>query len=144
MMSMIETRNRHFLDAARRVMKTIPAGHSVDISYVARKAAASSAPHYYCTYAYALRVIRVLRHGRMAMRRDRRLEMFSEINDKCERLMAQQPGLKLTDALAFVLASERASQFFIAGSTAVKLVQQLRRESRGRFLADMSERRVGA
>ena len=143
-MSMIEMRNRHFLDAARRVMKTIPAGHSVDISYVARKAASSPAPHYYCTYEYALRVLRVLRHGRMPMRRDRRLEMFNEINDKCSQLMAQQPGLHLPDALTFVLASERASQFFIAGATAEKLVQQLRRESRGRFLADEAERRIGA
>ncbi len=144
MMTMIETRNRHFLDAARRVMKTIPAGHSVDIRYVAAKAAASPAPHYYCTYEYALRVLRVLRHGRMSMRRDRRLAMFSEINDKCSRLMALQPGLRLTDALTFVLTSERASQFFIAESTAEKLVQQLRREARGRFLADVAERRLGA
>lgn len=144
MMSMIETRNRHFLDAARRVMKTIPAGHSVDIRYVARKAAASPAPHYYCTYEYALRVLRVLRHGRMDMRRDRRLKMFGEINAKCESMMAQHPGLRLSDALTYVLVSEKASQFFIAESTAVKLVQHLRRESRGKFFAGMEERRVSA
>lgn len=104
---------------------------------VARRAAMSRAPHYYCTYDYALRVLRVLEHDRMPMRRDRRLEMFAEIRAKCHRYMSSLPGMKLGDALAIVLASEGASQFFISPSTALRLVQSLGRE------AVAAERRAG-
>ena len=65
-------------------------------------------------------------HGRLTMRRDRRLEMFAEIREKCERYMASHPGCRLPEALGYVLASESASQFFIAEATAVRLVQRLR------------------
>ncbi|MDE6378266.1 MAG: hypothetical protein K2K72_05935 [Duncaniella sp.] len=126
MMNFIESRNRHFIEAARRVIRELPAGESISIVEVARKAAMSRAPHYYCTYEYALRVLRVMAHGRLGMRRDRRRAMFEELRAKCDRYMEAHPGCRLPEALGYVLSSESASQFFISESTALRLVQQLR------------------
>ena len=129
MLSLIETRNRHFLDACRTIILNMPRGREINLAEVAAEAAMTPAPHYYCTYTYALRMLRVLRHGRMPLRRDRRLELWTELNEKCSRLMERR-GCNLPEALSNVLASEGASQFFIAPSTALKLVQRLRNVSR--------------
>lgn len=125
MLSLIETRNRHFLRACRDIILSLPAGRDIDLAEVAAKAAASPAPHYYCTYEYALRMIRVLRHGRLTLRRDRRLAMWEELSAKTALYEARH-GCRLPEALANVLASERGSQFFISPSTALRLVQRLR------------------
>lgn len=125
MLSLIETRNRHFIEACRREISNLPAGREINITQVAMKAAMSPAPHYYCTYIYALRMLRVLRHGRMGLRRDRRYAMWSELNGKCSRYM-ERTGCRLPEALGYVLAGETASQFFIAPSTALRLAQKLR------------------
>ncbi|MBP3303762.1 MAG: hypothetical protein J6L68_02795 [Muribaculaceae bacterium] len=128
MMSLIETRNRHFLEACRRVMRNLPAGEEINITKVAMTAALSPAPHYYCTFMYALRMLRVLRHGRLALRRDRRLALWEELNVKCTAYMSRT-GCKLPEALGYILASESASQYFIAPATALRLVQRLRAAS---------------
>lgn len=125
MLSLIETRNRHFLAACREIIINLPSGKEINLADVAAKAAASPAPHYYCTYEYALRMLRVLRHGRLSLRRDRRRLLWEELNTKVSMLMARR-GCRLTEALASVLASETASQFFISPSTALRLVQRLR------------------
>lgn len=39
------------------------------------------------------------------------------------------PGCKLPEALGYILASESASQYFIAPATALRLVQRLRAAS---------------
>lgn len=125
MLSLIETRNRHFLAACREIIINLPSGKEINLADVAAKAAASPAPHYYCTYEYALRMLRVLRHGRLSLRRDRRRLLWEELNTKVSMLMARR-GCRLPEALASVLASETASQFFISPSTALRLVQRLR------------------
>ncbi len=125
MLSLIETRNRHFLTACREIIINLPSGKEINLADVAAKAAASPAPHYYCTYEYALRMLRVLRHGRLSLRRDRRRLLWEELNTKVSMLMARR-GCRLPEALASVLASETASQFFISPSTALRLVQRLR------------------
>ncbi|MBD5332454.1 MAG: hypothetical protein HDR97_01705 [Bacteroides sp.] len=137
MMNLIETRNRHFIEAARKVIRELPAGEPIDIASVAAKAAMSRAPHYYCSYEYALRVLRVLGHGRLKMRRDRRRAMFEELRAKCDLYM-ERHGCRLPEALGYVLAGESASQFFISGATALRLVQQLRGLG-----SPLSERRAG-
>lgn len=128
MLSLIETRNRHFLEAARQVMNDYPPGRPYNFAIIAERAALSRAPHYYCTFDYALRMLRVLRHGRLRLRRDRRYEMWTEINDKCQALIDSR-GMTLMEALTHVLAGESASQFFIAPSTALHLVQRLQKPS---------------
>ncbi len=96
---------------------------------VAMAAAKSPAPHYYCTFTYALRMLRVLRHGRIRLKRDRRLDMWEELDAKCSRYM-ERHGCRLPEALCNVLASESASEFFIAPTTALRLVQRLRAAGR--------------
>ncbi len=128
MMTLIETRNRHFMKACREIIHSLPRETGIDLAEVARMAAMSPAPHYYCTYEYALRMLRVLRHGRLELRRDRRRLMWEELNIKT-RLYETRHRCRMPEALAKVLAGESASQFFISPSTALRLVQSLRAES---------------
>lgn len=125
MLSLIETRNRHFLEACRELMRTLPPGREINLNFLAEKAATSPAPHYYCTYTYALRMIRLLRHGRLELRNDRRRQLWEELNIKTAIVEARR-RCKLPEALANVLATHSASQFFIAPATAIRLVQRLR------------------
>ncbi len=124
MLALVETRDRHFLKVCRSIIKSLPPEEPINMLTVAQRAIMCPAPHYYCTYTYALRVLRVLRHGRLPMRRDRRLDMWREINNKVQRVMDRR-GVPLGDALAYVLAFEGSSRFFIAPSTALRLVQKL-------------------
>jgi len=128
MYSLVTLRNRHFLEAARRVLSTLPAGRPVSLEHLASLTALEPAPSYYCTFEYALRMLRVLRHGRLKLRNDRRLALWEELNMKCTVYMART-GCNLPEALGYILASESASQFFIAPSTALRLVQRLRSAS---------------
>lgn len=124
MNALIKTRNRHFLEVCKRKMRALGLHEEINLARLAYQASVSPAPHYYCTFTYAIRMLRVLRHGRMPIRRDRRLAMWREINEKCDRYMASRE-CSLPQALANVLATERASQFFIAPATAHRLVQRL-------------------
>lgn len=128
MLSLVETRNRHFLAACREIILSLPAGTDIDLADVAARAAKSPAPCYYCTYEYALRMLRVLRHGRLELRRDRRRQLWEELNVKVSLLMARR-RCRLPEALASVLAAGSASQFFISPATALRLVQRLRSRS---------------
>ncbi len=125
MLSLIETRNRHFLAACRAIISSLPAGCEINLTQVAEQAAHSPAPAYYCTFTYAMRMVRLLRHGRLPLRNDRRRMLWEELNVKTAILQARR-RCRLPEAMASVLASSGASQFFIAPSTALRLVQQLR------------------
>lgn len=127
MLDLIQQRNDNFLAAARQViaaMKTTHGNDEITWSEISRQAALRPAPAYYVTYEYALRVIRVLRHGRMGMRRDRRREMFEEINNKVS-VIENLTGSSLPAALDYVLKNCPASQFFISPATAVRLTQKI-------------------
>lgn len=124
MNALIDTRNRHFLEACERRIRALAPHEEINLARLAYQASTSPAPHYYCTFTYAMRMLRVLRHGRLPIRRDRRLAMWEEINSKCDRYM-ERHGCNLPQALGYVLATERASQFFIAPTTAHRLVQRL-------------------
>lgn len=122
MYSLIALRNRHFLETARCVLSTIPAGHPVSLAYVATEASLQPAPCYYCTFEYALRMLRILRHGRLKLRNDRRLLLWQELDSRVSRLMDRH-GYRLDFALANVLASGHASQFFISPARAMDLLR---------------------
>ncbi len=70
-------------------------------------------------------MIRLLRHGRLPLRNDRRRLLWEELNIKTAIVMARR-GCRLPEALSFVLAGGSASRFFIAPTTAHRLVQRLR------------------
>lgn len=112
------------MNACQNIISRLDPEKPLNMSEVARLAAESPAPCYYCTFEYALRMLRVLRHGKMRLRRDRRLEMWTEINEKVSRLM-ESTGYTLQVALAHVLASASASRFFISPATAYRLANSL-------------------
>ena len=124
MFNLIETRNRHFRQVCRNIMEQAPAGQTFSTAELAGRAARHKAPCYYCTYEYALRSLRVLRHGRMAFREGRRLDMWREIDAKVSGRQART-GESLPVALANVLATSTASQFFISPRRAHALVCEL-------------------
>ncbi|MCM1355465.1 MAG: hypothetical protein NC212_03560 [Staphylococcus sp.] len=123
MFTLINVRNRHFLAAVKTIVDNLPAGQPLDIETVAARAALSPAPAYYCTFDYALRMLRVLRHGRLNLRRDRRLLLWTELNARASRIMEKR-GVSLGEALASVLADGHASQFFISPSTASSIARR--------------------
>lgn len=121
MLNLVDVRNRHFLAEVKRIIDSAAPGTVPDLQSVAARASLSPAPTYYCTYDYALRMLRVLRHGRLRLRRDRRYALWTELDAKASRIMERR-GVSLPVALASVLSSGHASQFFISPSTALKLV----------------------
>lgn len=124
MNNLIETRNRHFMEACHRLILNLDPKEPVNVAEIAAKAAAMPAPHYYCTFDYALRMLRVLRHGRLKLRNDRRLAQWCEINAKVDALMTRR-GCGIIEALTHVLTFEHASRFFITPSTAIGLLYKL-------------------
>ena len=126
MLNLIQKRNRDFIDASRKViasMKNNNETHFMTFAEIARRTAASPAPAYYVTHEYALRVLRVMRHGRLGMRRDRRREMFQELDNKVS-VMQMRTGMSLPDALWHILENCPASSFFINPTTAIRLMQR--------------------
>lgn len=124
MHELIELRNRHLRGAIRREYENVKPGERADLATIAWRAASGPAPTYYCTYEYALRMLRVLRHGRLKLRRDRRLMLWLELNERTTALM-ERHGISLPDALARVLADGHASQFFISPSRAATLASEI-------------------
>ncbi len=123
MMTLVDIRNRHFISAVKNLIDALPSGVPADIEAVAARAAMQPAPTYYCTYEYALRMLRVYRHGRLRLRRDRRFALWTELNSRVSRLMERR-HVSLPEALANVLADGHASQFFIAPATAASLARR--------------------
>lgn len=122
MLSLIETRNRHFMNACSEIIRN--ARGPITLQEVALRAAMSPAPHYYCTYEYALRMLRVLRHNRLKLRNDRRLALWKELLGKVEGLM-ERGGYSMGESLSSVLSKGQASQFFISPSTAYRLAYRV-------------------
>lgn len=122
MLSLIETRNRHFMNACSEIIRTTRG--PLNLREVALRAAMSQAPHYYCTFEYALRMLRVLRHNRLKIRNDRRLTQWKELLGKVENLMRRR-GYSMVDALSHVLSTSQASQFFISPTTAYRLAYRV-------------------
>ncbi|MBQ4291821.1 MAG: hypothetical protein II752_03685 [Muribaculaceae bacterium] len=97
------------------------------LAEIALEASLSPAPHYYLTFDYAYRQIRRMRRDPEALKGDslKALQM-REILDHVNRLKSASEGnLSDNDALTRVLASSKASRFFISEAYAVKLVRRL-------------------
>lgn len=121
MLDLVNLRNRHFKEACRRVMAQ--SDRPLTTAEIAARAASQPAPCYYCTYEYALRCIRVLRHGRLHVKEGRRARMWREIDGKT-RLVQERHGISLPAALMRVLAECTASEFFISPQRAYILACQ--------------------
>lgn len=125
MLNLANTRNRHFLRTCRSLMAELPASQPINLHAIAARAAKRPAPHYYCTYPFALRNLRRLRAGRLtpqSRRYDMWLELYRKVTDHMER-----HSVNLPEALSNVLAAESASQYFISPSRAASLLSELMR-----------------
>ena len=123
MLPFTQLRNRHFLEAAKKIIDSLPKDSVIDITSVAIKAASSPAPHYYCTFIYALRMIYVYRHSKQPMKEGRRKQLWRELNQRVDDHIAEHGGT-VTDALQKVLSAGNASQFFLSPVTAANLVRR--------------------
>lgn len=123
MLSLLDLRNRHFLNAARRLIEAVPANGYLDLQSIAAKVANSPAPRYYCNYSYALRMLYVYRSDRIKLKEGRRKALWAELNAKVDRKLAAGCPT-VSDALADVLAGGGASQFFISPVTALNILRR--------------------
>lgn len=123
MLTLIDTRNRHFIAVAQRIVDAIPANVPVDLTSVAAQAALSPAPRYYCNFLYALRMLYVYRKSKIRLKAGRRKALWVELNEKVDRIIARCGG-DVSSALSTVLAKSQASQFFISPVTAANILRR--------------------
>lgn len=133
MFTLIDTRNRHFLRAAQRIVDSLSQDAPIDLSAIAAQVASSPAPAYYCNYLYALRMLYVIRKSNIKLREGRRKALWCELNDKVNALLARSGG-SVAEALNTVLSRGRASQFFISPVTAANLLRRYFDYGSRRFL----------
>lgn len=123
MFSLIDIRNRHFIDAAQRFVDSLPKDFYIDIATIAARVASSPAPCYYCNYLYALRMVYVYRNGHIKLKEGRRKALWAELNRKVDAVI-ERHNCPVSDALALVLSRGQASQFFISPITAAAILRR--------------------
>ncbi len=118
------TRNRHFMEACRKVLSE---SAGLTAAMVAERAAALPAPCYYITYGYALRRLRALRkQGDPSAGNPKGARaLWAELHLRVDAL-SRRHGISDSEALARVLAEGRASSFFLAPRSALRLYQAIR------------------
>lgn len=116
-------RNRHFMDACRRVMKA-DNGHLTS-AIIAQQAAMTRAPHYYISFNYALRILRRMRRGYAHRTGNEAGAMWREIDERVFNL-EHRHHISDSEALARVLAEGNASSFFLRPATALRLYHRLK------------------
>lgn len=128
----IENRNAAFMrEFQRQKRKAYADGEMPMVEELVRRASRAEAPAYYIDFDYAMRHVNTyVRHpgrytGRTPNSRSGRRRMIEEIALKAQALVEQKPGLRLRDAVARVLAFERASSFFISETYGVRLYYRI-------------------
>ncbi|MBR5436732.1 MAG: hypothetical protein IK120_07685 [Muribaculaceae bacterium] len=127
-MEYLKNRNRDLEACARRVIGEYrAAGRKIRLADIVRQSISSPAPHFYLTYDYAIREVRRYRRNPesfegASMRKAQIREIVGHI-DHIER--ASRGLLTDDDALTRVLASTKASRFFISEAYAVKIIRKL-------------------
>lgn len=120
MLDLVDRRNRDF---ALRVAEITSIGKgSLSIEEIADAARKSAAPCYYATYSYALRMTSLVIAGRLPVKNTRRNRMWHEFAAKVRKRM-ERSGCRYTHAIAYVLASATASEFFISHDRALTLAR---------------------
>lgn len=116
-------RDKHFMDACRKLMSDPQSNFSSSRALTAR-AAMTPAPSFYLSFDYALRKIRLIRKGMCHPEPGIRGRKWTEIIDRMERIM-ERHGIDDSQALARVLES-RAPQYYIEPRTALRLYFRIR------------------
>ena len=127
-MEYLKNRNHDLEACARRVIGEYrAAGRPLRIADVVRETIESPAPHFYLTYDYAIREVRRYRRNPESFEgKSMRKAQIREIVGHIDRIKQASKGrLSDDDALTRVLASTKASRFFISEAYAVKIIRKL-------------------
>lgn len=134
MINNIDRRNADFMAECRRqAALIIGSGRECRVAEIVSAALACGAPQYYVEFEYARRHVRdIIVSGRGETKcRGARHKMMHEIAHKVIARMSDKQ-IKLSDALAKVLAEGNASSFFITEHYARRLYHRCRNEHRRR------------
>lgn len=127
-------RSRDFVRLCNRIARS--SGGALTQREIIGKALASEAPAYYVDYDYALRVTpQVMKMPREVAGRYSRGKWL-EIADRCRAELASRRSKDLGAALVNVLASGRASGFFLSPSTALRILQRANTAASGTGRSD--------
>lgn len=122
MLELIHTRNRDFVARCR----ILAADTDLSQRQIVERAIAEGAPSYYVTFNYAYRRIRQWRSGSLpASTSPIRLRQWEEIASRIDDKKCRNPGMSDYTALCHVLASCRASRYFITPGYGLRLLHRL-------------------
>lgn len=125
-------RNQELMSSWRRGLRqTLDANAYKDRNQVIDGVIAGGNPRYDVSYDYAVRVMyRMLRDHRPApYSRPLKRQMWEEISSHVRRTMAKR-GCSIPEAVAAVLAEQKASRYFISRKQASKIIYHEMRCSR--------------
>ena len=137
-------RNHDFMrECHRQREKAFDEGRKLLTNEIIAHAINSTAPAYYVDHGYALRYVSLYNRNKLKIKNKKgtRYEMLQELSEKCQQLMAKQPGLSLNHALARVLTEGNASRYFITFHTARRLYFEIGRQIHRRSKRDRTESR---
>lgn len=130
--SLLLQRQRDFLRTCDSIIaKTAPGTPGRDIRTIARQALRTQAPGYYVEFEYARKVLYTyFSRGTLPAGSQSNRAMWMELIERVNARHAR--GWNISDALNHVLCEGRASQYFIAESTACRQLRSHRRGGIGR------------
>lgn len=125
-------RNRELLRDYRRELKEAFNNNAeINRRELIRKVLLDGKPLYYVNFDHAYNVIMHINcHNEVSKKTQLKRAMWMEIYHKVKAEQEKRPSLSLSSALARVLATERASRYFISEAYAYKYLYSVCRESR--------------
>lgn len=111
-----EMRDKELLSAYKKIIKEeFETGNHIDRKRVVKRVIEESHPHFHVSFEHAYKVLSSIRiHGTKNFKCTLRQQMWSELLALVEGEMRVKPYLTLSNALSRVLASKRASRFYIS------------------------------
>lgn len=89
-------------------------------------------PHYYVCFDHAYNIMMKLNTtGKVSKKTLLKQQMWKEIHEKVKKMMSDNPGLAMHNALARVLVTERASRYYISEVYAYRYLYKLCHENLG-------------
>lgn len=127
-----QLRNRELLRDYRRALKeAYHSGRPINRRDLVKRVLLENRPRYYVNFDHAYNTI-VHIDSRSEVSKKTRLKqaMWLEIYQKVKSEQKKHPSLSLSNALARVLATERASRYYISEAYAYKYLYSVCRQSR--------------
>ncbi len=125
-------RNKELLHDYRQALREAYDNNlSINRRELVKRVLLNGRPHYYVNFDHAYNVImHINSKNEVAKKTKLKQEMWREIYRKVKAEQERHPTLSLSAALTRVLASERASRYYISEDYAYKYLYHVCRESR--------------